>query len=223
MRRRAEPVLTNELCCYGCGQIAKYKNISGNLTCSEYSTQCPENKRKNSSGVLKAHKDGKIPGWNKLRVEYELNTAWSKGLDAFSDDRVKSKYDPEKVFTYDGKGPHKKILIKERGHKCEKCGNTHWNELLITLELEHIDGDSKNNIKENLLLLCPNCHSQTPTWRRKKNVAIQYRKHDDNTIKDAIQSSYSMQECLEKLNMRWGSCATIAKVMIEQQVVFKPL
>ncbi len=63
----------------------------------------------------------------------------------------------------------KRVLIKERGHKCEKCKNTHWLKMIITLELEHIDGNNQNNKKENLLLLCPNCHSYTPTWRRNKN------------------------------------------------------
>lgn len=66
----------------------------------------------------------------------------------------------------------KKKLIRERGHQCEKCKNTTWLELPITLELEHIDGDNANNVEENLLLLCPNCHAQTKTWRRAKSIFI---------------------------------------------------
>lgn len=62
----------------------------------------------------------------------------------------------------------KKRLILERGHKCECCGLEHWLELPITIELEHINGDNRDNSKENLKLLCPNCHSQTPTWRNRK-------------------------------------------------------
>lgn len=62
----------------------------------------------------------------------------------------------------------KKRLILEKGHQCQKCLNKTWNNIDITLELEHIDGNNRNNSKENLLLLCPNCHSQTPTWRNRK-------------------------------------------------------
>ena len=62
----------------------------------------------------------------------------------------------------------KKKLIRERGHKCEKCENTTWLEFPIMLELEHIDGSHANNDETNLLLLCPNCHAQTKTWRRPK-------------------------------------------------------
>ena len=62
----------------------------------------------------------------------------------------------------------KNRLIKEMGHKCQKCQNNSWNDISITLELEHIDGNNRNNSRENLTLLCPNCHSQTPTWRNRK-------------------------------------------------------
>jgi predicted HNH restriction endonuclease len=33
--------------------------------------------------------------------------------------------------------------------------------------LEHIDGNAYNNSESNLSLLCPNCHSQTPTYKAK--------------------------------------------------------
>lgn len=66
-----------------------------------------------------------------------------------------------------------KRLITE-GYKkdeCEKCHLTKWNGLKITLELNHIDGNNANHKFENLELLCPNCHSQTPTFKG-KNVKI---------------------------------------------------
>ena len=62
----------------------------------------------------------------------------------------------------------KKRLVSERGHRCESCLNSHWLSSLITLELEHVDGNNRNNHRSNLKLLCPNCHSQTPTRRNRK-------------------------------------------------------
>lgn len=46
------------------------------------------------------------------------------------------------------------------------CG---WNEVhtitgKVPIQMEHIDGNSTNNRLENLKLLCPNCHSLTPTY-----------------------------------------------------------
>ncbi len=62
----------------------------------------------------------------------------------------------------------KKRLLKERGCSCESCGLHTWMDKPIPLELEHVDGNNRNNSKDNLKLLCPNCHALTPTWRRKK-------------------------------------------------------
>ena len=53
--------------------------------------------------------------------------------------------------------------IKE--HKCEACGITEWLGNPAPLELDHIDGDRHNHKLDNLRLLCPNCHSQTDTYR----------------------------------------------------------
>ena len=59
-------------------------------------------------------------------------------------------------------------LLRQRGRRCQSCGLTEWLSKPITLEVNHKDGDTKNNADNNLELLCPNCHSYTPTWRRGK-------------------------------------------------------
>jgi 5-methylcytosine-specific restriction endonuclease McrA len=61
----------------------------------------------------------------------------------------------------------KRYLLREYGHKCWSCGITNWNNKPIIMELEHIDGNSENNSLDNLSILCPNCHSQTPTYKAK--------------------------------------------------------
>jgi hypothetical protein len=65
---------------------------------------------------------------------------------------------------------HLKQRLLDEGiflYKCYCCGNTTWNEKIIPLELEHINGVSNDNRLENLTLLCPNCHAQTSTYRGK--------------------------------------------------------
>lgn len=56
--------------------------------------------------------------------------------------------------------------------KCSRCG---WNEKLEStkftpVELDHIDGNSHNHDFTNLRMLCPNCHSLTHTYRKRKRV-----------------------------------------------------
>lgn len=53
------------------------------------------------------------------------------------------------------------------GYKCKECGCFEHDNEYLTLHLEHIDGNSENNEKSNLCLLCPNCHSQTLTYKGK--------------------------------------------------------
>lgn len=55
-------------------------------------------------------------------------------------------------------------------HRCmgNDCGLTEWRGKPLVLELDHVDGNKKNNSLDNLKLLCPNCHSQTDTWRNRK-------------------------------------------------------
>jgi len=50
---------------------------------------------------------------------------------------------------------------------CARCGwNTpHPDDNKPPLEVEHIDGDWNNSTEDNLILLCPNCHALTSTYR----------------------------------------------------------
>ena len=48
---------------------------------------------------------------------------------------------------------------------CEQCGIDQWNGQPAPLELDHCDGNRRNNTIQNLRILCPNCHAQTDTYR----------------------------------------------------------
>ena len=61
----------------------------------------------------------------------------------------------------------RKYLLIKYNYKCAKCG---WGERnpytkIIPLEIEHIDGNYLNNHEDNLIVLCPNCHSLTATYK----------------------------------------------------------
>jgi len=61
----------------------------------------------------------------------------------------------------------KKYLVEEHGNKCSLCNISEWMGQEIIVEVDHIDGDASNNSPDNVRLLCPNCHSLTPTHRAK--------------------------------------------------------
>ena len=66
----------------------------------------------------------------------------------------------------------KNRLFKEgiKENKCEKCGLSSWCDDYISCELDHMDGNPRNHLLDNLRIICPNCHSQTPTFRSKIRI-----------------------------------------------------
>lgn len=74
----------------------------------------------------------------------------------------------KKVCDYTSTASRRKALIAKRGHKCENCKLSEWQNKQIPIELHHINGDRNNNKEENLQLLCSNCHALTPNFRNRK-------------------------------------------------------
>ena len=58
----------------------------------------------------------------------------------------------------------KKIKEGIKENKCDICEITEWNGKPISMQLDHIDGNSHNHKLENLRMICPNCHTQTENW-----------------------------------------------------------
>jgi len=61
----------------------------------------------------------------------------------------------------------RRYLFTKNDNKCEKCNWSKVNQKTnkVPLEINHKDGNHKNNRPENLELICPNCHSLTPNYR----------------------------------------------------------
>lgn len=92
---------------------------------------------------------------------------WKRNI---SETRRKHRLEKD-IFKY-GKFVHGQKLrfyLLERNlrkDECSVCGTLPiWNGLRLVLETDHIDGNRLNNTLENLRLICPNCHSQTDTYK----------------------------------------------------------
>lgn len=96
-----------------------------------------------------------------------------------------------------------RALVLLRGHKCEKCGLSVWENQKIPLCIHHIDGNHINNNLENLQILCPNCHALTENYcgRNKKQLA---QVSEEDFVK-ALQSSQSIRQALIRLGINYIS------------------
>lgn len=60
----------------------------------------------------------------------------------------------------------KRYLREKFGNACTRCGWCQKNPTTeeVPLQAEHLNGNAADSSEENLDLICPNCHSLTPTF-----------------------------------------------------------
>jgi 5-methylcytosine-specific restriction endonuclease McrA len=135
---------------------------------------------------------------------YKPTQCWSKGHTMFSDARIKGKWATDELFCKDSTYPMKrlrKIILKEKllPYQCS-CGNTGtWQEKELTLDIDHINGNHRDHRLENLRFICPNCHSQTFSFRNKNGTGK--IKVTDRELTTALKETKSVRAALIKVGL----------------------
>lgn len=85
-----------------------------------------------------------------------------------TDDILSGKYPNYQTFKL-------KLRLLREGYKEDKCELCGWNKKrdgdeFSPCELHHKDGNSRNHLMSNLIILCPNCHSLTDNYRSKNRA-----------------------------------------------------
>ena len=92
----------------------------------------------------------------------------------------------------------KNRIIKNKliDYKCALCGLENvWQNKPVTLQIDHINGDSFDHRLENLRILCPNCHAQTDTYVAKnRKKLLNVRQFSKAHIKKTLLCSLCNKE-----------------------------
>lgn len=89
---------------------------------------------------------------------------------------------------------YKENLLKE---ECSICGIKNWQGALLSLHLDHINGEHTDNRIENLRILCPNCHSQTSTFSGKKLIGKYFTNRCKSCNKLIKAARVRCKDCLD--------------------------
>ncbi len=160
------------LCEHGCGQEAKFVTKFGKKNvCSIVHMQCSATKARWQAAWTKKKEDGWIhPGRGKTKFV-------NGKLKRLSDEEIFKVHDndsPENITRSD----FLKRELLRRGfvsslNKCSKCSTEEWLGLPMLTDLHHKNGNDKDCRRENLEIICPNCHRYTDTYAvnkgKKKN------------------------------------------------------
>lgn len=129
--------------------------------------------RKQGGGTQKTLKN-KIEEYQ-IDISHFTGQRWQQSPNQKSQ-QGKEKYDLNEVFIKNSPVTQKVLRGYIERHqvieyKCQTCGcDGEWQNGIIALEVDHIDGDNTNNEISNLRYLCPNCHALTETYRGKNKA-----------------------------------------------------
>jgi Zn finger protein HypA/HybF involved in hydrogenase expression len=189
------------ICDYGCGKESNFQLKNGKFCCSKRPAGCSVLKEINSAATKKVYDRGLRASqkevYKNLPQEVKDSMNWAKGKSItptaemlkqnsfYSNESVKSRILKDNLLEY----------------KCIKCGcNGLWQGETIVLDLDHINGDNTDNRLENLRFLCPNCHSQTSTYKgRNKNTGKQ--KVSDKELLTAYKKCSNIRQALIEVGL----------------------
>lgn len=125
----------------------------------------------------------------------------------------------------------RKRLLKAKllQNHCSKCGlGPFWQGASLVLQLDHVNGNPSDNRLENLRILCPNCHTQTDTFgRKRKNISgrysvpssLCYKCRRPNSARFELCKKCAAQSRLNPTKITWPDAETLEAEVLNTSYV----
>jgi hypothetical protein len=196
------------------------RDHDGNFGSGRFCSMSCANTKRDLRGVPKTKQyegltDSEIAEKKRLRSEICRKAAFERS-------RIKQLERASRIATGDwvelSKSEQKERVLKEQNYTCAMCPiGMEWNGLPLSFDMDHIDGDTGNNSRDNLRCVCPNCHSQTPTYKSKNASGKRYT---DEEVIVALQNNDSVYSALSSLgmNLHGGNYTRVRKLIKQYEL-----
>ena len=203
--------------CQNCG--VKHKGVYGSgrfccLSCANVRPLTKEVKEKISKSMALWIKEN--PGKSKLfsKEVIEKRSRRRRKL-------VKKKLLESDFKTLSSRSKKNKLILED--NSCKICGLTKWRNKKITLHFDHIDGDRNNNKRNNLRLICPNCHSQTETYCGKNKKNKIKKNYSSKKIARVFKKQGNIRQTLLALDLspKGSNYESVKRSLLEQGIKWR--
>jgi hypothetical protein len=194
--------------CKKCGN--KFEPSKGlmnycSMSCRNSRERSDEVKEKIRQGVKNGLLSGKIPNYQQRidRMTEKQRDQFFSRLKQIAETKKENAINEIMSVPFESLSFERlrKRVIYEQNERCNGCGISEWMGKPISLELEHKDGNHHNNIRTNLEALCPNCHSQTSTFRGRNKQNKRLLVSDEELLKSMVSNNFNIRQSLIEVGM----------------------
>ena len=145
----------------------------------------------------------KTPSWTKMTPEARSERSRKAAIARSARHKEQRKISIQTLpFDELNKNEQRDRILLEQNGCCDMCGiTTEWHGKKLKFDLDHIDGDRRNDSRSNLRLICPNCHSTTDTYKVGNNKQPGGVTYTDEQIIDALKENTSGYTAMKSLGM----------------------